>query len=111
MTIPNPTFMAPFVGVVEILCGLLLLIGLTTRFAAVPLIINMLVAITTAKIPAATIEQTLALDGRKWRARIMGHWAQTMRPVLKVGYAGLFRTSSDDQWAGESTPPPEPFRR
>jgi putative oxidoreductase len=49
--IPIPTFTAPFVGVIEILCGLLLLIGLASRIAAVPLIIDMLVAITTTKIP------------------------------------------------------------
>ena len=49
--IPIPAFSAPFVGVVEILCGLLLLLGLVTRLATVPLIIDMLVAITTTKIP------------------------------------------------------------
>ena len=43
--------MAPFVGVVEILCGALLLFGLFTRLAAVPLTINILVAIATTKIP------------------------------------------------------------
>ena len=43
--------MAPFVGVVEIVCGALLLAGFLTRLAAIPLIINMLVAITTTKIP------------------------------------------------------------
>ena len=49
--IPIPAFSAPFVGVIEILCGLLLLLGLVTRPATVPLIIDMLVAITTTKIP------------------------------------------------------------
>ena len=49
--IPSPDVMAPFVGVVEIVCGTLILIGFLTRFAAVPLIINMLVAIFTTKIP------------------------------------------------------------
>ena len=49
--IPIPAITAPFVGVVEILCGLLLLLGLVTRLATVPLIIDMLVAITTTKIP------------------------------------------------------------
>lgn len=49
--IPMPAISAPFVGVVEILCGLLLLLGLVTRLAAVPLIIDMLVAIATTKIP------------------------------------------------------------
>ena len=49
--IPYPEIMAPFVGVVEISCGLLVVIGLFTRLAAIPLIINMIVAITTTKIP------------------------------------------------------------
>jgi putative oxidoreductase len=49
--IPAPEIMAPFVSVVEIVCGVLVLIGLITRLAAIPLIINMLVAISTTKIP------------------------------------------------------------
>jgi hypothetical protein len=35
--IPWPQVMAPFVGMVEIVCGSLLLIGLITRLAAIPL--------------------------------------------------------------------------
>jgi putative oxidoreductase len=49
--IPAPSFMAPFVGVVEIACGLLLILGLLTRLAAIPLIIEMLVAMASTKIP------------------------------------------------------------
>ena len=49
--IPAPTVMAPFVGVVEIVCGVLVIAGLLTRVAAVLLIIDMLVAIATTKIP------------------------------------------------------------
>jgi len=49
--IPAPEVMGPFVGVVEIVCGLLLLVGLITRLAAVPLIIDMIVAIATTKVP------------------------------------------------------------
>jgi uncharacterized membrane protein YphA (DoxX/SURF4 family) len=49
--IPAPHLMAPFVGVVEVSCGVLLLLGLLTRLVAVPLIIDMLVAIGTTKIP------------------------------------------------------------
>jgi uncharacterized membrane protein YphA (DoxX/SURF4 family) len=43
--------MAPFVGVVEIVCGLLFIAGLLTRLAAVPLIVDITVAIWTTKIP------------------------------------------------------------
>jgi putative oxidoreductase len=49
--IPAPTVMAPFVGVVEIVCGLLVAVGLLTRLAAIPLVIDMLVAIASTKLP------------------------------------------------------------
>jgi putative oxidoreductase len=49
--IPAPQIMAQFVGVVEIVCGALILIGLLTCLATIPLIIDMLVAISTTKIP------------------------------------------------------------
>lgn len=49
--IPYPEFTAPFVGIVEIVCGSLLVIGLLTRLAVVPLLIDISVAILTTKIP------------------------------------------------------------
>ena len=49
--IPQPELMAPFVGIVEILFGAMLLLGLFTRLSTVPLIINISVAIATTKIP------------------------------------------------------------
>lgn len=49
--IPAPELMASFVGGVEILCGTLVLIGLATRLAAIPLAIVMLVALATTKVP------------------------------------------------------------
>ena len=49
--IPNPEIMAPFVGVCEIVCGVLFTLGLLTRLAAFTMIINMLVAIWTTKVP------------------------------------------------------------
>ena len=48
--IPWPQVMAQFVGVVEIVCGSLLLIGLVTRLATVPLLIDIAVAIYSTKI-------------------------------------------------------------
>ena len=48
--IPWPQVMAPFVGVVEIVCGSLLLIGLITRLATVPLLIDIAIAIYSTKI-------------------------------------------------------------
>jgi uncharacterized membrane protein YphA (DoxX/SURF4 family) len=49
--IPAPQFFAPFDGAFEIGCGILLLLGLFTRLAVVPMIINMFVAIYTTKLP------------------------------------------------------------
>ncbi len=49
--IPAPEIMGPLVGVTEIVCGALILMGLFTRLAALPIIGIMLVAILTTKIP------------------------------------------------------------
>ena len=49
--IPAPELMANFVGVVEITAGVLVAVGLATRLAAIPLFIDMLVAIGTSKLP------------------------------------------------------------
>ena len=49
MGIPAPEILTPFVSGVEFAGGLLLLLGLLTRFAAVPLMIVMVVAIIAAK--------------------------------------------------------------
>jgi len=71
--IPSPEFTAPFVGVVEIVCGLLIIFGVLTRLAAVPLIIDILVAIATTKIPMIAKN---------------GFWA--MAHEARVDYAMLF---------------------
>jgi len=52
--IPWPQVMAPFVGVVEIVCGTLLLVGLVTRLAAIPLLIDICVALYSTKIVTLT---------------------------------------------------------
>lgn len=49
--IPYPQIMGPFVGGVETVCGALVIIGLLTRLAAIPLLINISVAILSTKIP------------------------------------------------------------
>ena len=48
---PHPWFTAHFVGTFEIVCGALVLIGLFTRLAAIPLLIIILTAIATTKVP------------------------------------------------------------
>jgi putative oxidoreductase len=49
--IPFPDFTTHFVGSFEVACGLLVLIGLYTRIASIPLLIVILMAIATTKIP------------------------------------------------------------
>ena len=65
--IPDPSFTAPFVGVVEILFGVLIIVGLLTRLATIPLLIDISVAIATTKIP-------MLLDKGFWAA---AHEART----------------------------------
>lgn len=48
--LPSPEFLGSFVGSIEIICGLLVLIGLFTRLAGIPLLVIMLVAFATTKV-------------------------------------------------------------
>lgn len=52
--LPSPEFLGSFVGSFEIICGTLILFGLLTRLASIPLIIIMLVAIATTKLEILT---------------------------------------------------------
>lgn len=65
--LPMPELLAPFVGTFEILCGSLVLLGLLTRLAVIPLLVIMVVALTTTKWPM------LAAQGF-W---VMAHEART----------------------------------
>jgi putative oxidoreductase len=49
--IPAPEFFAPFVGVVEIVFGAMVILGLLTRVACVPLLVDISVAILSTKAP------------------------------------------------------------
>ncbi len=51
MGFPAPEFIAYFVGFFETLGGILILIGLASRLAAIPIAITMIVAIITTKFP------------------------------------------------------------
>lgn len=57
--IPAPEIVTPFVSCVEFVGGLLLLLGLLTRFAAVPMMVVMLVAILAAKASQIDSLETL----------------------------------------------------
>jgi uncharacterized membrane protein YphA (DoxX/SURF4 family) len=79
--IPSPEVMGPFVGVVEIVCGSLILVGFLTRLAAIPLIINILVAILSTKIPI-----------------LLGHgfWGFSLRAVPYGGFWGMAHEARTD---------------
>ena len=96
--IPAPAVMAPFVGVVEIAFGLLLIVGLLTRLATIPLLIDILVAIATTKIPMLT------KDGF-WK---MAHQARTdyamLLGLLFLLLVGPGPLSVDSRLAGRKRP-------
>jgi putative oxidoreductase len=48
---PYPGFTAHFVGTFEIACGVLVLIGWFTRLASIPLLMVIMTAIATTKVP------------------------------------------------------------
>ena len=50
----HPYFTAHFVGTFEVICGFLVLIGLWTRAASLPLLIIITTAIVTTKLPELT---------------------------------------------------------
>lgn len=47
----SPVFVAQFVACFEITCGILVLVGLITRLAVIPLIVIMFTAISMTKVP------------------------------------------------------------
>jgi len=83
MVRPRPLLTAPFVGVAEIACGLLLILSVFTRPAAIPRIIDVLVAISTTKVP-------ILAKSDLWT---MAHEARTDYCML-LGSVFLFLTGS-----------------
>ena|SRR5438552_7686041 len=79
--IPAPEFFGPFVGGVETLCGALLIFGLLTRLAAIPLIINISVAILSTKIPI-----------------LLGHgfWSFTLAKLPRYGFLSMMHEARTD---------------
>ena len=79
----NPEFWANFTGAFEIICGLLILLGLLTRLASIPLLIIMLVALVKTKIP-------ILMDKGFWS---MAHeyrtdFAMTLLLIFLLWYGG-----------------------
>jgi uncharacterized membrane protein YphA (DoxX/SURF4 family) len=65
--LPSPEFLGPFVGSFEIACGTLVLLGLLARFAVIPLLTIMAVALYSTKLP-------ILLKSGFWK---MAHEART----------------------------------
>jgi putative oxidoreductase len=79
--IPAPQILGPFVGAVEILCGGLLILGLLTRLAAVPLLINISTAIISTKVPM-----------------VLGHgfWGFTLAKLPRYGFLSMMHEARTD---------------
>jgi putative oxidoreductase len=96
--IPAPHVMGPFVGAVEIVCGLLVLLGLRTRLAAVPLLCVISTAIVVTKIP-------ILFKAGSWRMEDVGRTDYSMfMGLLFLLFAGSGSLSLDARLTGEKTP-------
>lgn len=81
--IPWPEFFGPLVGWVELIAGVLFLIGYASRMAAVPIIVIMLVAIISTKLPI--------LLGHEW-------WIFSLRELDRYGFLSFTHETRTD-WA------------
>jgi len=106
--IPLPEVMGPFVGTVEIVCGALILLGWLTRLAALPLLINISVAILSTKIPILLGHDFWCFHVAKL-ARY-GFWSMASEArtdfsmllgLLFLLIAGAGRWSVDAKWSGK----------
>lgn len=85
--IPSPEIMGPFVAGWEVVCGVLLIVGFLTRFAAIVLLIDISVAIVSTKIPV-----------------LLGHgfWGFTLMKLPKYGFWSMMHEARTDfsMWLG-----------
>jgi uncharacterized membrane protein YphA (DoxX/SURF4 family) len=96
--IPAPHVMGPFVGAVEIVCGLLVLLGLRTRLAAVPLLCVISTAIVVTKIP-------ILFKAGFWRMEDVGRTDYSMlMGLIFLLFAGSGSLSVDARMSGGKTP-------
>jgi putative oxidoreductase len=96
--IPAPHVMGPFVGVVEIVCGFLVLLGLRTRLAAVPLLCVISTAIVVTKIP-------ILFKAGFWRMEDVGRTDYSMlMGLVFLLFAGSGSLSLDARMSGEKNP-------
>jgi putative oxidoreductase len=79
--IPFPEVMGPFVGLIETICGALIIFGLFTRLAAIPLFVIMIVAIVSTKVPI-----------------LLGHefWIFHVPKLARYGFWSMMHEARDD---------------
>lgn len=88
--LPMPEFLGSFVGLFEILCGTLIIVGLFTRLASIPLIIIMLVALGVTKLE-------ILIDHGGWEMlhRSRTDWAMLLGSIF-LFFRGSGRWSLDN---------------
>jgi len=79
----HPAFWAYFTGTFEIICGILVIIGLITRIASIPLIIIMITAFVTTKIPILIHKGIWT-----WAHEYRTDFAMTMLLIYLLVYGG-----------------------
>lgn len=113
MNMPLPSVTAPLVATIEVIGGVALLLGFGTRFASIPLVVIMLVAIFAVKLPNGLNPVGRARSGDT--GGVVGAAAPGVRAagagaqISETGYevTGLLGSSSR-QGRGCSTPPMKP---
>jgi putative oxidoreductase len=85
----HPAFWAYFAGSFEIMCGFLIIIGLSSRLAAIPLLIVMITAFITTKLPIL-----LTKGVWPWAHEYRTDFAMTMLLIYLIIY-GSGRISFD----------------
>ena len=98
---PYPNFTTHFVGTFEIACGFLVLIGLLTRLASLPLLIVILTAIATTKIPE------LSRPGQGFWFMVSDartDFAMTLSLIFLIGVGGGSWSLDSSIWSHRAAP-------
>jgi uncharacterized membrane protein YphA (DoxX/SURF4 family) len=74
--LPNPEFLAPFVGTFEITCGILVILGFVTRLAVIPLFIISSTAILTTKVPTCFYRKVFGPRHTRFASTIACGWVR-----------------------------------
>jgi uncharacterized membrane protein YphA (DoxX/SURF4 family) len=79
--LPSPEILAPFVGSVEMACGLCILFGLLTRLAVMPLLGVIIVAFLTTKVPVLLGHEVLGFS---------------LKPLPRYGFLSMLHEARTD---------------